>query len=227
MDLQIQIPEERRVISVKTSEAEELRNLIQKKGYTTCLETGLAFGQSACYMLSSDTLPTLTSVDPFQEVDYQSIGLKNIAANGFADRHTHIVELSEFALPKLVESGQKFDFIFIDGDHKFDGAFIDFFFASKLLNDGGTIVFHDMWMRSLILAKSYILKNRPDFKSVSLQSSNMAAFEKIGTDTRDGMVFSEFYTRKGYMKYHINRLAWENKGPLGKLINSLKKLIKG
>ena len=47
------------------------------------------------------------------------------------------------ALPKLVERGDKFDFIFIDGYHSFDYAFVDFFFADLLLEIGGMVAFHD------------------------------------------------------------------------------------
>lgn len=130
------------------------------------------------------------------------------------------------ALAQLHQEGKRFDFIFIDGDHKFSGAFVDFHFAAQMLEEGGIVVFHDLWMRALILLRAYIRKNRPDLKEIPMQSSNMAAFQKVGPDTRDGMVFSEFYTRKGYLKYHINRLAWENKSPLGKAINAAKRAVK-
>lgn len=224
--MKIEIPKERSVISIKVSEAEEIQHLIEQNGYTDCLETGLAFGQSACYMLSASTQPSLVSCDPFQIEDYNGIGLKNIKANGFSDRHTHIDKRSELALPQLIEEGRQFDFIFIDGDHKFDGAFVDFFFASKLLKKGGIIIFHDMWMRALVLTANYIKKNRSDFEVVKLKSGNMSGFRKIGNDNRDGMVFSEFYTTKNFFRFHINRLAWENKTIAGKLINRVKGLMK-
>ena len=48
----------------------------------------------------------------------------------------------------------------------------------------------------------------------------MCAFQRIGKDERDGMVFKEFYTRKGYIKYHINRMAWERKNIFGKAVSA-------
>lgn len=39
--------------------------------------------------------------------------------------------------------GRKFDLIFIDGDHKYESVMSNFEIASKLLNEGGCIVFHD------------------------------------------------------------------------------------
>jgi predicted O-methyltransferase YrrM len=218
----VQIPDERRIISIKEHESHELREIIESHGFKKCLETGFAFGQSACHILSASTSPKLTSCDPFQTEEYHNIGLKNVEENGFNDRHSHIPKRSELALPELLEKGESYDFIFIDGDHKFDGAFIDFFYASKMIEKGGVIVFHDMWMRSLILVANYIRKNRTDFKPIKMKSSNMTAFQRIGDDERDGMVFQEFYTTRGMIKYHLNRMAWENKTLIGKLINKIK-----
>lgn len=39
--------------------------------------------------------------------------------------------------------GRKFDFIFIDGDHKYESVMSNFEIARNLLNKGGCIVFHD------------------------------------------------------------------------------------
>lgn len=39
--------------------------------------------------------------------------------------------------------GRKFDLIFIDGDHKYESVMNNFEIASKLLNEGGCMVFHD------------------------------------------------------------------------------------
>ncbi len=100
---------------------------------------------------------------------------------------------------------------------------MDFHFASQLLQSGGTVVFHDLWMRSLILVREYIRQNRPDFQEIHLDSPNMVAFKRIDVDRRDGMVFREFYTYKGWLKYHINRLAWENRTWLGKAILRVKR----
>lgn len=40
--------------------------------------------------------------------------------------------------------GQKFDFIYIDGDHHYDQAKLDYENSLKLLNPGGLIGFHDI-----------------------------------------------------------------------------------
>lgn len=223
-DIYIYIPAGKESISVKIDEAKEIRDVVSQFDFKRGLEVGLAFGMSANYILSSNDSITLTSIDPFQEQDYANNGLENLKKNGFHKRHEHINELSELALPELLRKEERFDFIFIDGDHKFEGALIDFYYASKLIEKGGIIILDDLWMRGLRLVKSYIEANREDFEVVNLTSKNLFGFRKIGNDRRDGMHFKEFYSAIGFLKYHVNRLAWENNTPLGRAINKLKSL---
>ncbi|MDA8566541.1 class I SAM-dependent methyltransferase [Schleiferiaceae bacterium] len=219
--------EKEHTISIKPHEAEVLKELVLKYHVNTALEIGLAYGASAMTMLGAQSELKLTSCDPFQQEDYQNSGLSKIADAGFQSRHTHIKALSDQALPKLLAQGKTYDLIFIDGDHKFSGAFVDFHFATQMIENNGIVVFHDMWMRALILIRSYIKNNRPDLIEIPINCANMCAFQRIGKDERDGMVFKEFYTRKGYVKYHINRMAWERKNLFGKAVFRIKMILKG
>jgi hypothetical protein len=54
-----------------------------------------------------------------------------------------IEEPSHTALPQLLRMGRRFDFILIDGWHSFDYAFVDYFYADLLLNDGGLLLIDD------------------------------------------------------------------------------------
>lgn len=53
---------------------------------------------------------------------------------------------SEEMLKQVQEvlNGRKFDFVFIDGDHSYEGVKQDFEMYSPLVNDGGIITFHDI-----------------------------------------------------------------------------------
>ena len=190
------------------------------------LEIGLAYGASSMALLEASSNLKLISCDPFQKDDYNDSGLKKIQAANLQERHTHLNSFSDRALPKLLEEKASFDLIFIDGDHKFSGAFVDFHYSAQMTKVGGIVVFHDLWMRALILIRSYIKKNRKDFGEIKVGSSNMGAFQRVDKDSRDGMAFNEFYNRQGYLKYHINRLSWERKTVLGKSIFKLKTIIK-
>lgn len=117
----------------------------------------MANGSSSVSMLravSASAGASLTSIDPYQfaplgsvgndnDDGYAGEGLRNVQRAGFADVHTLMAEPDYTALPKLVERREKFDFIFIDGYHSFDYAFLDFFYADLLLKVGGVVAFHD------------------------------------------------------------------------------------
>lgn len=50
---------------------------------------------------------------------------------------------SQYELPKLVEQGKQYDFIYIDASHQSDDTFVDGYFAHKMLKPGGLIIFDD------------------------------------------------------------------------------------
>jgi predicted O-methyltransferase YrrM len=54
-----------------------------------------------------------------------------------------IREGSEFALPRLLSLGEKFDFIYVDGNHTFDAVMCDAIYSHQLLTPGGIIIFDD------------------------------------------------------------------------------------
>lgn len=142
---------------MRASEIAVVCRLIRERRLSRLLEVGMANGSSSVSMLralSSCGGGTLTSIDPYQfaaagsvskdnDDGYDGEGMRNVRNAGFARMHTLMAEPDYTALPKLVERGEKFDFIFIDGYHSFDYAFLDFFYADLLLKVGGVVAFHD------------------------------------------------------------------------------------
>src|SRR5256885_7845230 len=91
----------------------------------------------------------LISIDPVQLSDFQGIGVENLRRSGLADRHELHNAYDYFALPKLLESGLKIDFAYIDGWHTFDYALLDFFYVDKMLRPGGVVGFNDCGYRAV------------------------------------------------------------------------------
>jgi hypothetical protein len=83
-----------------------------------------------------------------------------VRAAGFSARHTLIATTDYAALPRLVESAQRFDFIFIDGYHAFDYVMLDAFYADLLLKPGGTLVLHDSNCAAVYHACRFIANNK-------------------------------------------------------------------
>jgi len=204
----IVIPQEDKASSVKTAEAEFIYSFLQENGMIATLEVGFAYAKSASHIIAA-TQSMHIVIDPFQE-NYNNLGLKNIKLLGFEKYLTFHNDYSHNVLPQLVRENRQFEFIFIDGDHKFDGEFIDFYYADLLLKKGGYILMHDTWMRSTQLVTSFIKSNRKDYRCIKTPLRNFALFQKEGDDLRNGMYFREFFTFKSLFTYNI--ITWITTG---------------
>jgi SAM-dependent methyltransferase len=51
--------------------------------------------------------------------------------------------ISQEILPNLSQQNKKYDFIYIDASHRSDDTFVDAYYANKMLNPGGLIIFDD------------------------------------------------------------------------------------
>ena len=221
----IVIPLKDKASAIKTDEAEFIYSFLKENGITATLEIGFAFAKSASHIIAA-TQSMHIVIDPFQE-NYQNLGLENIKSLGFERYLTFHNDYSHSILPQLVKETQQFEFIFIDGDHKFDGEFIDFYYADLLLKNGGYILMHDTWMRSTQLVASFIRTNRKDYKCIKTPLRNFVLFKKDGSDCRNGMHFKEFYTFKSLFVYNV--ITWLTTGKPGFLksfIYTIKEKLK-
>lgn len=221
----IVIPQADKASSVKTVEAEFIYNFLQERGITETLEIGFAYAKSASHIIAA-TQSMHIVIDPFQD-HYNNLGIENIKSLSFERYLTFYNDYSHNILPQLVRENRRFDFIFIDGDHKFDGEFIDFYYADLLLKKGGYVLMHDTWMRSTQLVTSFIKTNRKDYKCIKTPLRNFALFQKDGGDARNGMHFKEFYTFKSLFVYNI--ITWLTDGEtsfLKRFVYTIKEKLK-
>jgi predicted O-methyltransferase YrrM len=222
---QIFVPEEDKATPIKVNEAAFIYDFLMEKGIKKTLETGFAYGRSASHIMAA-TGSRHIAIDPFQE-KYSNIGLQNIQKLGFEELLDFKHDYSHNILPLLNGQKKKFEFIFIDGDHKFDGIFNDFYYADMLLEQGSYVLFHDTWMRSTQLVVSFIKKNRTDYKQIKTPLRNFLLFQKTGNDNRNGMVFREFYTFKSFFVHKV--ILWLSNGKesrLKKMLFYLKEKVK-
>ena len=221
----IDIPLEDATTAVRASEAQFIYDFVQQLENPATLEIGFGYGRSACYIMAA-TGREHSVMDPFQN-QYDRQALANVKKCGLDSQLHYFEDYSHNVLPQMLSEGKKFDFIFIDGDHKFDGIFVDFYYSDKLLNDGGFVLFHDTWMRSTQLAMAFIDKNRKDYRKMVINQDNFGLYQKIGNDERNGMHFREFYTTKRIFKHALIQWIWgPKKGPLKSLVLALKEKIR-
>jgi predicted O-methyltransferase YrrM len=99
------------------------------------------------------------AIDPFQTESWNGAGLRTLREAGVEDLVEVIEEESQLALPRLVSEGREFDLAFVDGDHRFEGVFIDLYFMTRLVRPGGLVVVDDMWMPAVRTAIAYVERN--------------------------------------------------------------------
>jgi predicted O-methyltransferase YrrM len=201
----IDIPPGQRFVSISKAEGKFIEDWVRDHGLSRTLEIGLGYGASAACILAAHG-GTHIAIDPYQQENYQNAALRNLEALGFRDRLTLYEDFSHNVLPTLHAQKQKYDFVFIDGDHRFDSIFVDFYYADLLLAQGGYILLHDAWMRSTQLIAAYIRRNRANYKQHRWAGLNLILFQKSGRARSEWHDFREFYTLRGLISYPLIRL---------------------
>lgn len=138
---------------ISRSTGELLQRAVREIRPAVSVEVGLAFGVSTlfiCDAIQSLPQPGVHIVlDPYQNGKWRGVGLKNLHDAGFDSIVEFHEEPSELFLPKMVASNRRVDFAFIDGLHRFDQAFVEFYYINRLLRPGGLVLFDDAVRRSV------------------------------------------------------------------------------
>jgi hypothetical protein len=151
------------------------RTMRERKPRRT-LETGLAFGASALVFCSEhqrlghEAAKQHIALDPYQPYPMlDEAGAYAVERAGFSDFLDYRPEFSEFALPRLLEAGERFDFIYIDGSHLFENVLIDAFYSARLLNDAGWMALDDSTDPHVAKVNDFIRSNLTgSLKEISL-----------------------------------------------------------
>ncbi len=147
--------------SIDQAQGEALRDLAIAEGASRTIEVGLALGMSALFF--SQAVLHIggrhVAVDPFQQESWKGAGLRTLRDAGVEDVVEVIEEESQLALPRLAVEGREFDFAFVDGDHRFEGVFLDLYFMTRLVAPGGLVLVDDMWMPAVRMAVAYVERN--------------------------------------------------------------------
>jgi predicted O-methyltransferase YrrM len=144
-------------------DAQEIRALAVAEKAGSTLEVGLGLGLGTLALCEG--LLTVgradarhVVVEPFPD-DFGGAGRRAIREAGAEALVELISEESQLALPRFAAEGRSFDLALIDGDHRFEGVFLDLSFADRLVRPRGLVVVDDMWMPAIRLAVSYVERN--------------------------------------------------------------------
>jgi predicted O-methyltransferase YrrM len=151
-------------VGISAAEGEALRDWVRREGATQTIEIGLGYGISALFICeglleNGAADPHHVVLDPNQETRFANCGLQLIDEAGVAQLVEHHPNASEIVLPRFLAEGRRFDLAFVDGNHRFDGVFLDLIYLGRLVRHGGIIFVDDYQLRSVSRAVSFCANN--------------------------------------------------------------------
>lgn len=184
------------IVRVHRVQGDLLYRLYREVKPSLSLEIGLAYGFSTTFFLTAlreQGRGHHIAIDPFQHGIWHGVGAVKAKQLNMSEQFSLMEDRAEYVLPQLIKEGRRVQFIFIDGDHKFDSALMDFTLADRILDCDGLMTFDDMWMPAIQRLVLFIENNRPDYERVPSSVRNLAIFRKIASaDERLWDYFVEF-----------------------------------
>ena len=151
-------------VAVRAAEGEALRDWVLREGATRTIEIGLGYGISAlhiCEGLLGNASPASRHVviDPYQTTRFSDLGLQFLDEAGVGEMVEHHEDESGISLPRFLAEARSFDLAFIDGNHRFDGVFVDMCYLGRLVRPGGIVVLDDYQLPGVAHATSFFTSN--------------------------------------------------------------------
>jgi predicted O-methyltransferase YrrM len=151
-------------VAASAAEGEALREWVSREGATQTIEVGLGYGVSTlhvCEGLLGNGGPAArhVAIDPHQATRFSDLGLQFLEEAGVAEMVEHHAEGSETALPRFLGEGRSFHLAFVDGNHRFDGVFVDLFYLGRLVRPGGIVFLDDYQLPAVARAASFFASN--------------------------------------------------------------------
>ena len=149
---------------VDPDQGRALTALVAEESAERTVEVGFALGLSCLHICvgllqAGGSDPRHVAIDPTEGPHWQNAGLRLVERAGATGIVELVEEESSVGLPRLFAGGERFDLAFIDGDHRFDPAFVDLYYATRMVRPGGLILMDDMWMPAVRLAVAFFEAN--------------------------------------------------------------------
>jgi len=151
-------------VAIGAAEGEALRRWVRAEGATHTIEVGLGYGLSALFVCEGLVMNAGSSgrhvvVDPHQTRRFADCGLQFVEEAGVAGLVEHHADESQIVLPRLLSEGRTFDLAFVDGNHRFDGVFVDLVYLRRLVRRGGIVFLDDYQLPAVARAVSFFVTN--------------------------------------------------------------------
>ena len=185
-------------VKVSLDQAALLSWLAGRCATTLSVEVGFGMGMTAAIILAS----RVRSGHEFEHIIFDPYGLPDGAgkvveeflAKQFGVKFRRVRKKSQFGIAELDSNDPAMSsrLIHIDGDHRFDFVFADFFMADQLLEVGGFIVVDDAAFPAIETLVQFVIHNRSDYEVSNLEIPNTAVLRKVACDKRNWDHFRPF-----------------------------------
>jgi predicted O-methyltransferase YrrM len=157
-------------VAIGPEEGAALREWVVREGATRTLEAGLGWAVSTIHICEG--LQAVgpdgrhVAADPYQHralpghrTLYEGAGLRALEEAGLRDLVEFHEEESQVLFPRLLAEGRRFDFAFIDANHRFEGVFLDLYYCGRLLEEGRIVFLDDLQLPGVQRAVGFFRAN--------------------------------------------------------------------
>jgi predicted O-methyltransferase YrrM len=152
-------------VATSPSEGTALRDRVISEGAVRTVEIGLGYGISTLHICEGllcgpdPSSATHLAIDPHQSTRFGDCGLQFLADAGVEAMVEHLAEPSRIELARMLTAGRTFDLAYVDGNHKFDGVFVDLAYLGQLVAPGHVIFLDDYQLPGVAKAVSFFVSN--------------------------------------------------------------------
>jgi predicted O-methyltransferase YrrM len=152
-----------RRVAIGPEEGAALREWVRREGARRTIETGLGYAVSTLFicegLLANGPNGRHIAIDPHLPNSHVDAGLRTLEEAGVRELVEFHADRSEVVLPRLLAEGRRFDLAFIDGNHRFEGVFIDLVYSGRLLSPGAVVFADDMQLPAVRRATGFCISN--------------------------------------------------------------------
>jgi predicted O-methyltransferase YrrM len=157
-------------IAIGRKEGLAIREWIRKERAQRTLETGLGYGVATLFicdgLIRNGPDGRHVAIDPFQfrglrgqTTKFRGAGLELLEKAGVRDLVEFHEQESQIVLPRLLAEGRSFDLAFLDGNHRFEGVFLDLIYSGRLVKEGGIVLVDDTQLPGVRRAVDFCITN--------------------------------------------------------------------
>jgi predicted O-methyltransferase YrrM len=157
-------------VAIGIEEGLALCEWVRREHALQTLETGLGYGVATLFicegLLTNGETGRHVAIDPYQHsglpshrTTFDGVGLQILEDAGVRDLVEFHAEESHVTLPRLLAERRRFDLAFLDGNHRFEGVFLDLIYVARLLEQGSIVFVDDVQLPGVRRAVDFCVAN--------------------------------------------------------------------